>query len=247
METLNNLISSFTPIKLSDDYIGNLSSDPFEHLGVEQSKFERLNSAIDSKNKDFFESIFSYEPEESKEEENEDLTNSPFYVPQTTSNDNDDDLQITGSFQEPTQTRVTGNSVYAKIMNYFLDKKLPKHVAAGIMGNLYAESRLNPSAIGDGGTSGGIDQWHANRFKQLKLFAKKRNKDWKDLDTQLDFLWYELNTSYKSVYDRIKRTANSDSVVNIWGHDYERFAGYKNFNNNNYINRRKYAKYFNNL
>lgn len=246
METLNNLVSSFTPIKLSDDYVRSLSSDPFEHLGVEQSKFERLNSAIDSKNKDFFESIFSYEPKESEEEESEDLTNSPFYIPQTTSNN--DDLQITDSSQaQSSQTRVTGSSVHAKIMNYFLDKGLSKHAAAGIMGNLYMESRLNPSAIGDGGTSGGIAQWHANRFRQLKLFAKKRNKDWKDLDTQLDFLWYELNSTYRNVYEKIRNAKDSDSVVNIWGHDYERFAGHNNFNNSNYRNRRKYAKYFNNL
>lgn len=244
METLSNLVSSFTPIKLSDDYVRSLSSDPFEHLGVEQSKFERLNSSIDSQNKEFFESFFNYEPKES--EESEDLTNSPFYIPQTTSTNNDD-LQITESSQTPTQTRVAGNSVHAKIMNYFLSKGLSKHAAAGIMGNLYMESRLNPSAIGDGGTSGGIAQWHANRFRQLKLFAKKRNKDWKDLDTQLDFLWYELNSTYRNVYEKIRNAKDSDSVVNIWGHDYERFAGHNNFNNSNYRNRRKYAKYFNNL
>lgn len=247
METLSNLVSSFTPIKLSDDYVRNLSSDPFEHLGVEQSKFERLNSSIDSQNKEFFESFFNYEPKESKEE-SEDLTNSPFYIPQTTSTNNNDDLQITEPSQaQSSYTRVAGNSVHAKIMNYFLDKGLSKHAAAGIMGNLYMESRLNPSAIGDGGTSGGIAQWHANRFRQLKLFAKKRNKDWKDLDTQLDFLWYELNSTYRSVYEKIRNAKDSDSVANIWGHDYERFAGYNNFNNSNYRNRRKYAKYFNNL
>ena len=247
METLSNLVSSFTPIKLSDDYVRNLSSDPFEHLGVEQSKFERLNSSIDFQNKEFFESFFNYEPKES-EEESEDLTNSPFYIPQTTSTNNSDDLQITDSSQaQSSQTRVAGNSVHAKIMNYFLGKGLSKHAAAGIMGNLYMESRLNPAAIGDGGTSGGIAQWHANRFRQLKLFAKKRNKDWKDLDTQLDFLWYELNSTYRNVYEKIRNAKDSDSVANIWGHDYERFAGYNNFNNSNYRNRRKYAKYFNNL
>ena len=79
------------------------------------------------------------------------------------------------------------------------------------------------------------------------MFAKRRNKDWRDLYTQLDFLLYELNSSYKHVYDQIRNVKDSDSVVNILGHDFERFAGYKNFNNSNYKLRRKYAKYFNNL
>ena len=55
------------------------------------------------------------------------------------------------------------------------------------------------------------------------------------------------DTSLSLENEKFDVVSTSDSVVNIWGHDYERFAGYKNFNNNNYINRRKYAKYFNNL
>jgi len=67
-------------------------------------------------------------------------------------------------------------------MNYFMDKGLSKHAAAGIVGNLYAESRLKTDAVGDGGTSGGIAQWHGPRWKQLQAFAKARNKKWTDLD-----------------------------------------------------------------
>ena len=202
---------------------------------------------IERKNKLLFDDIYNYTPSIKEETTSEEdlLKQSPFYYRP------EEQKQQTITYipqQTTTQpTSISGNSTPSKIMNYFLSKGMPKHIAAGIMGNLYVESKFNPSAIGDRGTSGGIAQWHGNRFTQLKMFAKRRNKDWRDLYTQLDFLLYELNSSYKHVYDQIKNVKDSDSVVNILGHDFERFAGYKNFNNSNYKLRRKYAKYFNNL
>ena len=213
----------------------------------ENNMYKLEDDSIEHRNKLLFNDIYNYTPSEKEETESEEdlLKQSPFYytperqqtityIPQQ---------QVTTTQPTP----ISGDSAQSKIMNYFLSKGLPKHIAAGIMGNLYVESRFNPSAIGDRGTSGGIAQWHGNRFTQLKMFAKKRNKDWRDLYTQLDFLLYELSSSYKNVYDKIRSVKDSDSVVNIWGHDYERFAGHTDFNNSNYKLRRKYAKYFNNL
>jgi hypothetical protein len=71
-----------------------------------------------------------------------------------------------------------------------------KEAAAGIVGNLSHESPgLNPTAMGDGGTSGGIAQWHNERLTALKQFAADKGKPWTDFHTQIDFLDRELQTS----------------------------------------------------
>ena len=129
-----------------------------------------------------------------------------------------------------------------KIITYLTNKGLSKEAVAGIVGNLYAESKLNTGAIGDGKTSGGIAQWHDKRFTNLKIFAKRRGKDWRDLDTQLDFMWSELNTTYKGVLNGLKSATSAEKAAEIWGHDYEVFKGYNNLNHQRYQERRGYAK-----
>ena len=129
-----------------------------------------------------------------------------------------------------------------KIITYLTNKGLSKEAIAGIVGNLYAESKLNTGAIGDGKTSGGIAQWHDKRFTNLKIFAKRRGKDWRDLDTQLDFMWSELNTTYKGVLNGLKSATSAEKAAEIWGHDYEVFKGYNNLNHQRYQERRGYAK-----
>ena len=135
------------------------------------------------------------------------------------------------------------SEVQNKVITFLSNKGLSKEAISGIVGNLYAESKFNTGAIGDGRTSGGIAQWHDKRFTNLKLFAKQRGKDWRDLDTQLDFMWNELNTSqYKHILDKLKTTTSPERAAEIWGHDYEVFAGYENFNHHRYQERRGYAK-----
>jgi hypothetical protein len=102
-------------------------------------------------------------------------------------------------------------------MKYFTERKnLHAATAAGIVANLKAESGLNPTKvenrpdatntyIPEPGIGFGIAQWTTkNRQDALVKFAKKRQKPIIDLNTQLDFLWYEMNTDYLDVLIRLK-------------------------------------------
>ena len=132
-----------------------------------------------------------------------------------------------------------------RIWNYLTGKGLSPAGAAGLMGNLYAESGLNPqnlqntyekklgytdaayTAAVDSGkyqnfvhdSAGyGLAQWtYWSRKQNLLAFARAAGKSIGDLDMQLDFLFEELSTGYKSVLSTLKtatavRTA-SDSVL----------------------------------
>lgn len=66
-----------------------------------------------------------------------------------------------------------------------------KNQAAGIAANLFAESKFDPTAVGDNGHAYGIGQWHEDR---QKLFAKWSGHDihGSSLQEQLKFVDYEL-------------------------------------------------------
>jgi len=129
-----------------------------------------------------------------------------------------------------------GASNEEKIWNYLKACGLNDYGVAGCMGNLYAESALKPNnlqstyekklgytdseyvAAVDSGkytdfvedSAGfGLAQWtHHTRKQSLLNFAKSKNKSIGDLETQLDFLMYELSGSYKDVLNVLK-TAKS--------------------------------------
>lgn len=66
-----------------------------------------------------------------------------------------------------------------------------KNQAAGIAANLFAESKFDPTAVGDNGHAYGIGQWHEDR---QALFAKWAGHDihGSTLAEQLKFVDYEL-------------------------------------------------------
>lgn len=81
--------------------------------------------------------------------------------------------------------------------------------AVGVVANVAKESSFNPNALGDGGTSYGICQWHASRYTNLKNWCKENGKDYTTLDGQLWYLKYELEKSYKGVLNYIKGVSNN--------------------------------------
>ena len=115
-----------------------------------------------------------------------------------------------------------------KIWDYLIDRIGNPCGVAGLMGNLYAESALNPRNLqnsyerklgltDDSYTAGvdsgkysarsfvhdsagyGLAQWTYHTRKQKLLnFAKERGSSIGDLDMQLDFLWKELQ-GYKGM------------------------------------------------
>lgn len=122
------------------------------------------------------------------------------------------------------------------IHSYFKEKGLNEYGIAGLMGNLFAESGLNPknlqnsyeSVLGmndnayvtavDNGTytnfiydkaGFGLAQWtYWSRKKALLEFVKARGASIGDLQVQLDFLWKELSEGYVGVL-AVLRSATS--------------------------------------
>ena len=95
-----------------------------------------------------------------------------------------------------------GNSHPEIAYNYFVTYGFTPEQAAGIVGNLMQESGAKMSTtIKSAGSeqSYGIAQWNSaaaagNRLGLLKEFAKDLGKDWTELEVQLRFITYELET-----------------------------------------------------
>lgn len=81
--------------------------------------------------------------------------------------------------------------------------------ACGVLANIRNESNFNPAALGDGGTSFGICQWHVGRYAALKEWCQANGKDYASLDGQLWYMKYELERSYSSLLSFIRSVANS--------------------------------------
>lgn len=75
---------------------------------------------------------------------------------------------------------------------------------AGIIGNLYQESGLNPARVESNGEGIGLVQWSFGRKQSLINYASSKGKDWSDLESQLEFLVSELDS--KQFYQPYKDT-----------------------------------------
>lgn len=146
---------------------------------------------------------------------------------------------------------VSGSDAESRIWNFLAGKGLSSVAIAGLMGNLSAESGLlsnnlqnsaNKSlgltdaeytSLVDSGEYGnfasdskgyGIAQWTSSgRKKGLFDMATSRGTSISDLDTQLDFLWYELNNGYKSsVLDPLMSAQSIEDASNIVLHNFEK-------------------------
>jgi hypothetical protein len=81
---------------------------------------------------------------------------------------------------------------HARIVKAWMDKAgVPQHVAEGIADRAMIESSGRPTAVGDGGTSGGFYQEHDSRWTGLKLFAERSGKPWTDPDIQNEYAIWE--------------------------------------------------------
>lgn len=83
---------------------------------------------------------------------------------------------------------------------------------AGIIGNLYQESGLNPARVESNGEGIGLVQWSFGRKQSLINYASSKGKDWTDLESQLEFLVSELDS--KQFYQPYKDTFMNPYSVN---------------------------------
>ena len=102
---------------------------------------------------------------------------------------------------------VRGNAQQA--INFFMAKGLSRAQAAGIAGNLLYESGFNPSAVGDGGTSFGIAQWHLGRGAAMKQWTQANGYSSTSFKGQLEYLWRELNTGERNALSHLRSAGSA--------------------------------------
>jgi len=135
-----------------------------------------------------------------------------------------------------TTPTVSTATVEKTIWDFLMDKIGNPYGVAGLMGNLYAESALQPtnlqnsyekklgytdasytSAVDNGSYTNfvrdsagyGLAQWtYWSRKQNLLEYAQGKKKSIGDLTTQLEFLYKELSESYKSVLTTLKNAKN---------------------------------------
>lgn len=131
---------------------------------------------------------------------------------------------------------LSGKNNEEKIWNYLKAAGLSDGGAAGLMGNLYAESALSPinlqngyekklgytdetytAAVDSGAYTNfakdsagyGLAQWtYSTRKAALLAYAQQAGKSVGDLETQLGFLMKEMAESFKSVLATLKSTGS---------------------------------------
>ena len=147
---------------------------------------------------------------------------------------------------------LTGTTNEQKIWNYLIGKGLNQFGAAGLMGNLKAESGCSPinlqnsyekklgftdktytSAVDNGSYTNfvkdsagyGLAQWtYWSRKQNLLNFAKKKGTSIGDLEMQLDFLYQELSSGYKAVLNTLKSATSVAEASNVVLMQFERPA-----------------------
>lgn len=145
-----------------------------------------------------------------------------------------------------------GNTNEERIWNYLIGKGISSAGTAGLMGNLYAESALNPknlqnsyekklgytddsytAAVDNGSYSNfvrdsagyGLAQWtYWSRKQNMLEFARAAGKSIGDLEMQLDFLFKELTEGYKTVLATLKTATTVKAASDSVLLNYERPA-----------------------
>lgn len=151
---------------------------------------------------------------------------------------------------------LTGKNNEEKIWNFLVGQGLSKAGAAGLMGNLFAESALNPknlqnsyekklghtddsytAAVDNGSYNNfvrdsagyGLAQWtYWSRKQNMLEFARAAGKPIGDLEMQLDFLFKELSEGYKSVLTVLKTATTVKAASDSVLLNYERPADQSN-------------------
>lgn len=119
----------------------------------------------------------------------------------------------------------TGSS--SEAMSFFQKSGWSKAQAAGIVGNLQAESgaSMKTNAVGDGGKAYGIGQWHPDRQAQFQaVFGKPIQQA--TFSEQLQFVDWELKHTEKGAGQRLAQAQDPGTAAAVVDKFYERSAGF---------------------
>lgn len=120
---------------------------------------------------------------------------------------------------------LTGTTTQKQIANALKkDLGLSRAGNAAVLANIQAESNFSTSVIGDKGTSIGLAQWHAERWDNLKAYARSVGGKETDLAVQIGFLEKELR-SYPDLLNTLRTTTNASDAAADFDHTFERSTG----------------------
>lgn len=105
-------------------------------------------------------------------------------------------IYVFGSYPVGDITENT-NEIYDYLRNVL---GLNHAAACGVLANIQCESNFASSAVGDGGTSYGLCQWHLGRFSALINWCNANGYEYHSIQGQLGYLTCELQGGYASVY-----------------------------------------------
>ncbi|CAG9268993.1 Phage_lysozyme2 domain-containing protein [Burkholderia cepacia] len=113
-------------------------------------------------------------------------------------------------------------SLQARALMFFEKAGWTAQQAAGVVSNLWSESKLRAGAVGDNGSAFGIGQWHADRQADFAAWAGKNIRD-SSLDEQLAFVNFELTQGKESAAGVLLRAAqNANQAGQVVSRYYER-------------------------
>ena len=160
-------------------------------------------------------------PTESSESETSSETNSETFIEtetepaETEAKKKDKDKKEIDKEAADLYEQTTGESIYVfgsypvgditentnEIYDYLRNILGLNHAAAcGVLANIQCESNFASSAVGDGGTSYGLCQWHLGRFSALINWCSANGYEYHSIQGQLGYLTTELQGGYASVY-----------------------------------------------
>ena len=112
---------------------------------------------------------------------------------------------------DPSQYPAANLTKNTQTLYWFLRDELSlNHAAAcGVLANVQMEANFRPIALGDGGTSYGICQWHLGRFTRLMAYCTTKELDYNTLEGQMAYLKYELQVYYPHVLAMLEGTEDT--------------------------------------
>ena len=122
----------------------------------------------------------------------------------------------------------TKRPIYKKdgkgIARFLMGLGYSKANASGIAGNLYTESKYDPQAIGDNGTSFGLAQWHKSRWQRLINWCRERGLNVNTFQAQLRYKDWELNNTETKPKRKLLETSTPRDSAYAFAKYYERPA-----------------------
>jgi hypothetical protein len=126
---------------------------------------------------------------------------------------------------------IVGGDNPEKVWNFLRAKGLTSEQAAGVMGNIQAESGFNPGIVeGGSGIGFGIAQWSFGRRTALEAAAREKSVDVADLGFQLEYLYQELNVrtadrpeyrQYGTEWKAVSAQTTIDDALVAFHHEFE--------------------------